>query len=263
MIQADFAAALLAAEAPCPAGLCAWNGSDPAARFAVHRNNVVSGLIDALAEGFPVTQALVGSEFFRAMAAYFARQHPPRSPVMAHYGEDLPDFIAGFEPARPLPYLPDVARLERARVRAFHAADAPPLAAEAVGAALARIDRVGALCAVAHPSVSLLVSEFAVASLWAAHQVDDPDAIAAVDPGVAESALVLRDGLDVLVLGLAPGFDRFFAALLAGMPLAEANEAAAAGAAEQGAAFDLTAALTLAARHRVFSALRCPDEEAP
>ncbi|MBL8349701.1 MAG: putative DNA-binding domain-containing protein [Burkholderiaceae bacterium] len=261
MSQAEFAAALRGPAAPCPAGLRAWNGSDPALRFAVHRNNVVSGLIDALAEGFPVTQALVGSEFFRAMAAHFVRQHLPRSPVLAHYGEDLPDFIAGFEPARPLPYLADVARLERARVRAFHAADVPPLAAEAVGAALARIDRVDALCALAHPSVSLLVSPYAVVSLWAAHQVDDPEALAAVDPGVAESALVLRDGLDVLVLRLAPGFARFFGALLGGVPLAEANAAAAADAGGQGAAFDLTAALTLAARHGAFTALRDRDEE--
>ena len=71
--QAAFAAALLYPARPCPPGLHAWNGSDPAARLAVYRNNVVSSLIDALADTFPVVQQLVGEEFFRAMAGVFAR----------------------------------------------------------------------------------------------------------------------------------------------------------------------------------------------
>ncbi len=84
--QATFAAALLTPELPSPAGLRVWNGSDPAARLAVYRNNVVSSLIDAVADSFPVTQELVGEEFFRAMAAVFVRAHPPRSKVLTHYG---------------------------------------------------------------------------------------------------------------------------------------------------------------------------------
>ena len=70
-LQPDWAAALLDPERPAPPGLRAWNGSDPARRFAVHRNNVVASLVSALADGFPVVQALVGEEFFRAMAAVF------------------------------------------------------------------------------------------------------------------------------------------------------------------------------------------------
>ena len=66
--QAQLALALLDPGAACPPGLRSWNGSDPGARFAVHRNNVVVSLIDALADGFPVTQELVGEAFFRAMA---------------------------------------------------------------------------------------------------------------------------------------------------------------------------------------------------
>lgn len=51
-------------ELPCPGGLTSWNGSDPELRFAVCRNNVMVSLIDALADTFPVVQALVGEEFF-------------------------------------------------------------------------------------------------------------------------------------------------------------------------------------------------------
>lgn len=69
----DFAAALLDPARPAPAGLTSWNGSDPAQRFAVYRNNVTVSLIDALADTFPVVQALVGVDFFRTMAREFVR----------------------------------------------------------------------------------------------------------------------------------------------------------------------------------------------
>ena len=46
-LQPDWAAALLDPERPPPPGLRAWNGSDPARRFAVHRNNVVASLVSA------------------------------------------------------------------------------------------------------------------------------------------------------------------------------------------------------------------------
>ena len=47
--QTAFAAALLDPDLPPPDRLIAWNGSDPARRFAVYRNNVVVSLVDALA----------------------------------------------------------------------------------------------------------------------------------------------------------------------------------------------------------------------
>ena len=72
-----------------PAGLRSWNGSDPAQRFAVHRNNVLASLGDALAETFPVLREVVGADCFGALALAFVRQHPPRHPVLADWGEDF------------------------------------------------------------------------------------------------------------------------------------------------------------------------------
>jgi hypothetical protein len=257
--QAALAATLLAPELPCPPGLRAWNGSDPARRLAVHRNNVVSSLIDALADAFPVTQAMVGSEFFRAMAAVFVRRHPPRSRVLAHYGSDLPAFIERFEPARPLPYLPDLARLEHARLRACHAADVEAVGADAIRAALSCGDGLHELRLRLHPSTSVQVSAFAVVSLWAAHQTDDDREISAVDPGKAESALIVRDGLEVVVLLLAPGFATFIFALGDGEGLAEA----AALASTEAVDFDLGVALSLLMRHGAITSLHIPERGNP
>jgi Putative DNA-binding domain len=252
MSESGFAATLLAPELPCSPGLRAWNGSDPVKRLAVYRNNVTSSLIDALACTFPVCQELVGIEFFRAMASWFVRQYPPRTRVLAHYGAELPAFIEAFEPAGTVPYLADVARLEQARVLAYHAADADPVAPEVVSAALSSGEDLGSLRLMCHPSVRVLASRFAIVSIWAAHQGEGE--LSDVDPALPESALVLRDGLEVLVLSLPPGGATFIAAILLGSALAEAA-ARAAGECDE---FDLPAVLTLLMRHGGLTSLHTP-----
>jgi hypothetical protein len=255
--QAAFAAALLDPARSCPGGLVAWNGSDPAARLAVHRNNVVASLVDALAETFPVVQDLVGVDFFRAMAAAFVRAHPPRTRVLMQYGEALPAFVERFAPARSVPYLADVARLEFERLRALHAADAEPLSSEEVAHALEARACAGELHLTCHPAVSIIASPYAVVSIWAAHQ--GAGDLATVDPQVPESALVCRPGLDVLVMRLPPGAAAFVDAVRQGLCLAESARVAAADA----TAFDLPAALTLLFNHGVLTSVGRPSREIP
>lgn len=236
--QHDFVAALLDPQRDCPADLKVWNGSAPAARFAVYRNNVLSSLIDALAASCPVVQQLVGSDFFRAMAAVYVRNSPPRSPILADYGASFPGFIETFAPASGLPYLADVARLELLRVRAYHAADAEALASDVLTTALAAPDSLGALLLRLHPSLGLLDSAFAVVSLWGAHQ--GALALADVDPYQAQCALVLRHELEVEVIGIRQGDVHFIQALQQQQPLGRAAEHAFA----RDNAFDLGACLT-------------------
>ncbi len=257
MSQAAFAATLLSPERSCPPGLRTWNGSDVGARLAVYRNNVVASLIDAVADTFPVVQQLVGEDFFRAMAAIFVRTQPPRSRVLADYGGAFPAFVEQFEPAGSVPYLADVARLEWARVLAYHATDRLPLSATDVGAALSGGGDAGELRLVCHPSLSVVDSCHAIVSIWAAHQGGDVDtALATTDVQVAESALVVRKGLEVLVLRLPQGASRFVAALQAGASLAQAGSMGLHAAAD----FDLPLALALLARHDVLTAIRAPTE---
>lgn len=250
--QADFAAALFAPNLPCPAGLVTWNRSDPRSRFAVYRNNVLSSLIDALAQTFPVVQELVGVEFFRAMGAVFVRQSPPRSRVLAHYGCAFPDFISSFEPARQLPYLSDMARLEQARVRAYHATNANPVTAEKVGQAMASGDRIGELHLVCHPSVDVVDSAHAVVSLWAAHQGEAD--LAAIDPFQPEAAVILREALDVLVLPLPPGAATFLASIRQDHCLGSAASAAL----DATPAFDLSTTLALLLGHGAVTSIHLP-----
>jgi hypothetical protein len=218
--QQAFAQALLDPALPPPGELVAWNASDPRLRFAVYRNNVSVSLVAALADTFPVLRALVGDEFFDAMARLYVADEPPRSPVLAHYGEGMADWLAHFAPAASLPYLPDLARLERARVRAYHAADAPSLGTDAVAARLAEPAQLAQARLRLHPSLSVLDSRYAIVSLWAAHQGHAP--LEAVVPDRPECALVLRADDDAAVLDIPPGAATFYRRLLQGQPLARA-----------------------------------------
>lgn len=230
-MQSAFATALLDPGLPVPSTI------DPAGRFAVYRNNVMAGLTAALAAGFPALQAIVGTDFFAAMAQAYIREHPPRSPVLLQYGESFGDFIAGFAPAASLPYLPDVARLEAAYTHVFHAADARP----APAAALAEIDatRLATLRLHLHPALALIRSPHPVGTIWRMNTGALP--LAEIADWQAEDALLCRPALGVSLLRLAPGQARFITGLQQDGSLAHAAAAAAA----EAEGFDLAAMLVL------------------
>lgn len=148
-----------------PSGLCSVNGSDVAQRFSIHRNNVLSACVQALADTFPVCQALVGEAFFSAMALAFAQQHLPRSRKLAFYGEGFAAFVRGFAPVQSLPYVADVAQLEMARVQAYHAADADSVSPSLLHAALHPDADLPAWRLALHPSLHLIDSPTAALSL--------------------------------------------------------------------------------------------------
>lgn len=218
--QSDFSTALLDSDQLPPQTVKTWNQSDPAVRFAVYRNNVVVNLIDGLCETFPVCMELVGEEFFRAMCDVFVRANPPKSRILSHYGSALPVFIDSFQPAEELPYLGDVARLESARVSAYHAADAKPMNQQD----WANVDpaKLTAVVVTAHPSLHLLSSDYAVFGIWAAHQ--GACELADVDINEPEDVLIIRPELDVEVSLLPPGGSAFLAALQQGQALEKAAE---------------------------------------
>jgi hypothetical protein len=79
-----------------------------------------------------------------------------------------------------------------------------------------------------------------------------------VDPGRQESALVLRQGDDALVLSIPRGTAAFVAALSSGATLVEATTVAA-----QDPNFSLAQALALLISHGGFSAWNQPGDRSP
>lgn len=218
--QAAFRAALLNADAPVPQGLTDGSGQPTKKRYNVYRNNVAVSLTEALRTAFPAIRALVGDAFFDAMAGVFLRQHPPSSPLMMFYGAEMPEFLAGFPPAVPLPYLPDIARLELAMRHAYHAGDTSPITAEAL-AAIPPEALEGMRLSFA-PAVQCLSSAYALYGIYRA-ATDS----AAQKPGKdAEAVLIARPEMDPTVDPMTPANAACLSALLDGATLADAAGAA-------------------------------------
>ncbi|MEM6617935.1 MAG: DNA-binding domain-containing protein [Pseudomonadota bacterium] len=243
--QTAFAQAVLDARAPVPDGVIGPDGGPAGKRFNVYRNNVIVSLMDALAEAFPVIEALIGAENFRNLSRLFVAAHPPTSPLLMLYGAEFPDFLRGFEPLSHVPYLGDVAALEQARREVYHGADSHPIDADALGR-IAPETLVDARLRLA-PARAVLRSPWPVAQIWRMNAEGGPPPVAA-----AETVLLTRPDYDVAITVIDTATDTFFTALAEGATLGVALEAAT----EHDARFDMGAALGLALTHNLITAVR-------
>ena len=255
-LQEAFSAAVLDSQQPCPRGLVSRNGHVES-RFAVYRNNVQKGLINALAFSYPVVARLVGEYFFQEMARLFIKKSPPDSPIMSTYGVRFADFIGDFEPAMSLPYLADTARLERLCVAAYHAADACAVDPQVLARMLKVPESLGQLHLQLHPGVATLDSPYAVADLWAAHQNEELSQ--GLDLSLPQSTVVLRYGLSVEVFAVRPGYTAFIRHLQSGHALGPAAEHAL----QVDPYFDLSQALALLITHDAITDLSPAPEISP
>ena len=233
--QSDFRAAILNSDLDVPEGLNDAQGRPAGRRFDVYRNNVAVSLSEALESGFPVIAKLLGDQNFKAIAGVFLRQNPPETPMMMHYGAAFPDFLRAFEPLAHLGYLGDVAELELAIRRSYHAADCQTVD----GDVLARIppEQLEDLCLGIAPSVEVLSSPWPVYDIWTFNMVKD----APKPRAGAQDVLVTRIDFDPEPHLLASGGAVFVRALQSGATLGvAANEAT-----NEVADFDLGATLTL------------------
>lgn len=239
--QTEFRARLLDPTSPPPEGVRNPNGEQATKRFDVYRNNVAVSLTDALEAAFPVVDKLVGNKFFRAMAGVYLRAHPPKSPVMMFYGDDMPEFLAGFEPAKTVPYLPDMARLELALRHSYHAADAAPVAPDALGNLAP--DTLPHVTFGFAPGVRVIPSRYPLQSIWAANTSGGDIA------KTPQAALVTRPEFDPIVDPMTPEQATVTTALMQGEPLGDALR-------HGGAGFDLGPLLGLLLGRNAITSLK-------
>lgn len=197
-LQQGFAAAVLGRDD----GVAAWVGGaglEPAARLRIYEHAIAATLTAALRDTYPGVLALVGEEFFDAVAARYRRQHPSTSGNLQHFGAALADFLTGMPEAATLQYLPDVARLEWCRQLTALAADATTV--DALRCAEVAVAAPESLHLRLHPSVHMLRSAHAVLSLWQWCQAPGE---AAPRADVGEHVLLWREDGDVAMAALAP-----------------------------------------------------------
>ncbi len=236
-----------------PASVVGPHGKGAVKRYNVYRNNVTVGLINALVATFPAVRRLTGDEFFRAMAQFYVRATPPRSKLLFEYGHDFPAFIENYEYARELPYLADVARIERAWLDAYHAPDLPVLTMQAL--AEVNPEALADIRLVAHPATRLVSSAFPAVSIFALNRREETpiEPLRSFDP---EDALITRPAEDVVVRHLPPGGSAFLSALLTGVAFGEAADIAVAASSE----FDLSLNITGMIAAGAFAGIRACAE---
>lgn len=232
--QDIFRNALLDAERPVPEGLQDAKGDPAGARFSVYRNNVIVSLSDALATAFPLVRKLLGGETFGRLAAVFVRAHPPTTPLMMFYGDELPDFLDSFEPLLHIKYLSTCARLDIAMRQSYHAADAaPPDVAALQDPELAKQARFAL-----SPSVRIIRSTWPLYDIWAFNMQPS----APKPRAVAQDVLVARPDYDPRPYLLPLGMSDWLGRLDRGLTLGQATEETL----TTHQSFDLTGSLTLA-----------------
>ncbi|MGF6310494.1 hypothetical protein ABIB82_004752 [Bradyrhizobium sp. i1.8.4] len=219
---AAFAPALLDPAHEVPSVVTGPNGKAAAKRYNVYRNNVMVSLIDALAATYPAVQRITGVDFFRAMARFHIRETPPTSPLLFEYGRDFPSFIERYEYAQSLPWLADVARIERAWLDAYHAADAAPFSPIALSKVAP--DQLTDLVFTTHPATRIIRSSFAAVTIFVANRGTEP--AGTIDAATPEDALITRPDFDVAVRRLPLGGAIFLACLMSGRSLGDAAAAA-------------------------------------
>ena len=218
----DFARSIVRGETPSPGIETNYRNYSVDVAIEVYRNNYRGNLHDALAGVYPVIEQLVGKDFFRQLTQNFIGQHLSNSGNLHHYGAEMTRFVAVFEPAKGLAYLPDVAALEWACHCAYFAEDTATLDL----GKLAQIphEKYADLILPVHPACQVVSSRYPIAAIWRAHQPGAPgDFHINLDSGSC-NALVNRKENVVLVSELPDADSLWLTSIQAGNPLGVATD---------------------------------------
>ena len=190
-------------------------------RLSVYRNNIIGSLTDVMRASFPVLEALVGQEFLDGMARSFILKNPPARGCLNFYGAGFAEFIEAFEPAKSLPYLPDIARFELALGQAYYADEDAPMAADELSKVAP--EELGALQLFLRENVRLISSQHPIVALrdycLAGAEGEPP----ALDQG-GVSLMVYRPAYNVEVIETADDEHMMLSTLQTGQPLGTAVE---------------------------------------
>ncbi len=194
------------------------------AAYAAHGHALAERALQA---AYPVLAEFIGHENFSPLARDFWHAHPPHSGDLSRWGETLAEWLASLPALADEPCLPDLARVEWAL---HHAASAADGSADLTSfQRLTQEDPKGLGLRLA-PGAALIRSRWPVVSLVQAHREHSPslaEAAQRLNDGVAECALVWRQGLRPRVSACTPAEARWLEALIAGASLPDALEGVA------------------------------------
>jgi uncharacterized protein len=222
-------------------------------RLALYRGNLTGTWDKTLSAAYPVLKALVGDEFFSALARAYGKAHPSEAGDLNSFGAQFAEFLARFPHVAEYPYFPDVARLEWALHTAHYAANAVPLAMDVL--APLTPEQLDGARLVLHPACRLLRFDWAVVALWNAHQPGFEGEFPQ-DLAQADAALVVRPEWKAGVLRLTSAACTALAALRDGAAFGAALDAAL----DIDPGFDFGTHLQQWLRHAVFVDLTLDEQ---
>ena len=220
--------------------------------FAVYRNTVMKGCIDALEANFPAVTRLVGEEWFREAARRYVTSQLPREPWLLTYGATFPAFLSGYASAAGMPWLAEVARLDRLWTCVHTAPDDAALHAGALALNPASLARARLS---PHPAARWAWFDGApIYTIWRRNREQDSDASGIDWHG--EGALITRPTGAVQWTELEESACHFLNACGLGLTVLQAMEAAL----EVDPDVDLRALVSRLIEAGAFSALTTPAE---
>jgi len=142
-------------------------------RWHVYVHGYVARISDALAVELPAVRRILGDAAFASLAARYVVACPPGSYDLAHAGQRLSYFLESDPLTVDLPFLPDLARLERCIAAAFVAKDGAPLTWSVLQAMTP--ESVADLRLKLVPGTALVSSRFPLHLLWRARDASDDE----------------------------------------------------------------------------------------
>ena len=213
-MQPEFTTSLFDADRLPPKVVAEAQSTSSRARFGIYRNNVIVSLCDALEATFPRTRAAIGATNFRNIARVFVTETPPTSPLMFHYGDTFPAFLAQFPPLKKLGYPQDLARIEYLMCQSYHAAEHDRPDWEAISQ-ISDTEFLNSTCLLG-PEVFVVSSPYPIFDLWRVSKTGGPP-----PRPEAQSALVVRPEFDPIVLQIPNEMARAIVLLKSGHSFGE------------------------------------------
>lgn len=192
----------------------------PASHISIYRNNMVSNLLNALKDTYPLVFALLGEPFFLMAAKEYLRQYPSRSGDLNEYGEYFSDFLAGYQPIHDLIYLAEVAEFEWICHSLYTAVNHPPFATHALNAYSE--DQYAKLHFTLNPASNLHRFHYPIMQIVDLCKTNPNQTINLHSGGV--NLLILRRHLDLALIPLNTADFLFLEALQQNHSLSEALE---------------------------------------
>lgn len=189
-------------------------------QFNIYRNSIHSGLVNALADIYPVCEQITGEGFFYAMADLYVQSNPSCSPDLADFGGEFSAFISRFTHAQSMPYLAGVAEIEWAYHRAFHTLDEPGFDFDRFSAYA--VDELMQCIFLLPASCYFVESNYAADEIWSMHQADEVCEIQLEYE--LRYFMVFRNGFDIRVDKLTIEQYLFLQAINKNMPFVEICE---------------------------------------